>query len=40
LYSLAFEVPGIQPESLIGAGRFDLFRYPRLPRQSVVADSE
>lgn len=40
LYSLAFEVPGIQAEALIGAGRFDLFRYPRLPRQSVVPDSE
>jgi SAM-dependent methyltransferase len=30
LYSLAFEVPGIEAERLIGAGRFDLFRYPRL----------
>ena len=33
LYSLAFEVPRVEPASLIGAGRFDLFRYPRLPRR-------
>ncbi|QGT78570.1 hypothetical protein GM160_06475 [Guyparkeria halophila] len=39
LYSLAFEVPGIEAEALIGAGRFDLHRYPRLPRQAPVPAS-
>ena len=34
LYSLAFEVPRVEPQTLIGAGRFDLFHYPRLPRPS------
>ncbi len=37
LYSLAFEVPGVEAESLIGAGRFDLYRYPRLPRPTATA---
>lgn len=31
LYSLAFEVPGVEASELIEAGRFDLLRYPRLP---------
>lgn len=34
LYSLAFEVPQIDAEAMMSAGRFDLYRYPRLPRRS------
>ncbi len=34
LYSLAFEVPRIEAEAMISAGRFDLYRYPRLLRRS------
>ena len=33
LYSLAFEVPGIDITELIEAGRFDLMRYAVLPRR-------
>ncbi|MFP4251318.1 MAG: class I SAM-dependent methyltransferase [Guyparkeria sp.] len=33
LYSLAFEVPGVEFGAVIPAGRFDLYFYPRLPRQ-------
>lgn len=39
LYSLAFEVPGVEAEALLGAGRFDLHRYPRLPRQPPIPDA-
>ncbi|MFO7809606.1 hypothetical protein [Guyparkeria sp.] len=39
LYSLAFEVPRIEAEVRMSAGRFDLYRYPRLPRRSKVVRS-
>lgn len=32
LYSLAFEVPGVEASEVIEAGRFDLMRYAVLPR--------
>ena len=34
LYSLAFDVPGVEASRVIEAGRFDLMRYPVLPRGS------
>jgi len=37
LYSLAFEVPGVETSDLIEAGRFDLLRYPRLPGRRLQA---
>ena len=32
MYSLAFEVPGVDPSAVIEAGRFDLMRYAVLPK--------
>lgn len=40
LYSLSFEVPGMEPDALFGAGHFDLLCYGKLARQATaVTDS-
>ncbi len=40
LYTLAFEVPRVEAESMISAGRFDMYRYPRLPRHKAASGEE
>ncbi len=38
LYSLSFEVPGMEPDALFGAGQFDLLCYGKLNRELTAAE--